>query len=215
MPWLQEGCQDQLAGSASMDGFIEPIHGRTTWLPETCWATSRREIKNTKVTSNWFFLSTLNYDARSTGLLNPSTDALPANQSWQRSWSHDTYQHEAITSRSRQLLMMGTWSPETCWATSRREIKNTKVTSSWFFLSTLNYDSRSTTHQSKIHEFICLTVILVYSQMSYTKFDDCHPVVLLLLIITRTGSVWTQLLFHLKLFCYSACYILHSDYEIS
>jgi len=25
-----------------------------------------------------------------------------------------TYQHEAITSRSRQLLMMGTWLPETC-----------------------------------------------------------------------------------------------------
>jgi len=33
--------------------------------------------------------------------------------------------------------MMGTWLPETCWATIRREIKNTKVTSSWFFLSTL------------------------------------------------------------------------------
>jgi hypothetical protein len=29
-------------------------------LPETCWATSRREINNTKVTSSWFFLSTLN-----------------------------------------------------------------------------------------------------------------------------------------------------------
>ena len=50
-----------------------------------------------------------------------------------------TYQHEAITSRSRQLLMMGTWLPETCWEKSRREIKNTKVTSSWFFLSTLNF----------------------------------------------------------------------------
>ena len=37
---------------------------------------------------------------------------------------------------SCQLLMMGTWLPETCWATSRREIKNTKVTSSWFFIST-------------------------------------------------------------------------------
>ena len=32
--------------------------------------------------------------------------------------------------------MMGTWLPETCWATIRREIKNTKVTSSWFFIST-------------------------------------------------------------------------------
>ena len=40
--------------------------------------------------------------------------------------SHGTYQHEAITSRSRQLLMMGTWLPETCWATIRREIENTK-----------------------------------------------------------------------------------------
>ena len=28
--------------------------------------------------------------------------------------SHGTYQHEAITSRSRQLLMMGTMLPETC-----------------------------------------------------------------------------------------------------
>jgi hypothetical protein len=54
------------------------------------------------------------------------------------SCSHGTYQHEAITSHSRQLLMMGTWLPETCWATSRREIKNTRVTSSWLFLFTLN-----------------------------------------------------------------------------
>ena len=34
--------------------------------------------------------------------------------------SHGTYQHEAITSCSRQLLMMGTWLPETCWATMLR-----------------------------------------------------------------------------------------------
>jgi len=70
-----------------------------TWLPETCWATIRREIK---------------------------MDALPANRSWQPSRSHGTYQHEAIKSRGRQLLMMGTRLPETCWATIRREIKNTK-----------------------------------------------------------------------------------------
>ena len=55
-----------------------------------------------------------------------SMEALPANRSWQPSRSHGTYQHEAITSRSGQLLMMGTWLPETCWATIRREIKNTK-----------------------------------------------------------------------------------------
>ena len=56
------------------------------------------------------------------------------------------YQHEAITSHSRQLLMMGTWLPETCWATSRRE-RIQKWHLVGFFLSTLNYDARSTTHQ--------------------------------------------------------------------
>ena len=29
-------------------------------------------------------------------------------------YCYSTYQHEAITSRSRQLLMMDTWLPETC-----------------------------------------------------------------------------------------------------
>ena len=46
--------------------------------------------------------------------------------------------------------MMGTRLPETCWATIRREINNTKVASSWFFLSTLNYDARSTTHPNNV-----------------------------------------------------------------
>jgi hypothetical protein len=67
------------------------------------------------------------------------TDALPANRTWQPSRSHGTYQHEAITWRSRQFLMMGTWLPETCWATIRREIKDTKSDISWFFLSTLYF----------------------------------------------------------------------------
>ena len=32
-----------------------------TWLPETCWATCKREIKdNTKVTSSWFLIHTGN-----------------------------------------------------------------------------------------------------------------------------------------------------------
>jgi hypothetical protein len=83
VPWLQEGGQDRLAGSASMDGFVAQ----------------------------------------------------------QPSCSHGTYQHEAIASRSRQFLMIGTWLPETCLATSRREIKNTKVTSSWFFLSILSLEN--------------------------------------------------------------------------
>ena len=65
-------------------------------------------------------------------------DALPANRSWQPSHSHGTYQNEAITSCSRLLLLMDTWLPKTCWATIRRE-RIQKVTSSWFFLSTLTY----------------------------------------------------------------------------
>ena len=83
---------------------------------------------------------------------NTSMEALYTNRTWPPSCSHGTYQHKAISSRSRQLLMMGTWLPETCWTTIRREIKNTKLTSSRFFLSTMNYDSRSTTHQ--IHQHI-------------------------------------------------------------
>jgi len=81
VPWLQGGCQDRLAGSVSMDGFVSCCD------------------------------------------MNPSMDVLPANRSWQPPCSHGTYQHETITSRGRQLLMMSTWLPKTCWATSRREIK--------------------------------------------------------------------------------------------
>jgi len=50
------------------------------------------------------------------------SDSLPATTT--------QYQHVAITPRSRQLLKMGTWLPETCWTTCKGEIKdNTKVTS--------------------------------------------------------------------------------------
>jgi len=45
------------------------------------------------------------------------------------------YLHVAITLRSRQLLKMGTWLTETCWATCKGEIKDkTKVTSRWFLI---------------------------------------------------------------------------------
>ena len=71
-------------------------------------------------------INPLNAELNPSAATNPSMDALPTNRTWQPPWSHGTYQHEAITSRSRQLLMMGTWLPETCWATIRREIKNTK-----------------------------------------------------------------------------------------
>ena len=57
VPWLQEGCQDRLAGSVSIGEFLATLR-----TPE---ATAQ-------------------------------------------------YQHVAITLRSRQLLKMGTWLPETC-----------------------------------------------------------------------------------------------------
>ena len=62
-------CDSLVLVCAVAVGRLSSPYGRTTcqldYLPETCWATIRREIKNTKVTSSWFFLSTLNYDARS------------------------------------------------------------------------------------------------------------------------------------------------------
>jgi hypothetical protein len=58
VPWLQGGCQDRLAGSASMDGFVaelqlcvaqlqlcyEPIHGRTTCQPVLTTSLQPRHI---------------------------------------------------------------------------------------------------------------------------------------------------------------------------
>jgi len=88
-----------------------------TWLPETCSATCKREMKdNTKVTSGWFLIHTVNCVLRFY-LQNLSQVA----------------QHVS------DILKMGTWLPETCWATCKREIKdNTKVTSGWFLIHTVN-----------------------------------------------------------------------------
>ena len=36
VPWLQEGCQDQLAGSVSTEEFVALLLKMGTWLPETC-----------------------------------------------------------------------------------------------------------------------------------------------------------------------------------
>jgi len=80
-----------------------------TWLPETCCC-------------GWWW----NHHPQQ-----PSNHAQPTHSETylcNSTYCHSTYQHETIISRSRQLLMMGTWVPETCWATSRRQIKNTKVT---------------------------------------------------------------------------------------
>ena len=105
VPWLQGGCQDQHEAITSRSRQLLMMG---TWLPETCWATIRREIKNTK--------SDIYCQLVLAAFLQPRH--IPTR--------HGTYQHGAITSRSRQLLMMGTWLPETCWATIRKEIKNTK-----------------------------------------------------------------------------------------
>ena len=73
-----------------------------------------------------------------------------ANRSWQPPRSYGTYQHKAITSRSRQLLMMGTYFPETCWAAIRREINNTKSDVQLVYL--IHTESRRTvSHTSDLH----------------------------------------------------------------
>jgi len=69
VPWLQEGCQNRLAGSVSIEDFV---------------------------------LRTLQW----THYLLTGSDSLPT--------ATAQYQHVAITLRSRQLLKMGTWLPETC-----------------------------------------------------------------------------------------------------
>ena len=63
------------------------------------------------------------------------------------------YQRVAIILRSRQLLKMGTWLPEICWATCKREIKNnTKVTSSWFLIHT---ELRCTVNHTSVCSSVC------------------------------------------------------------
>jgi len=68
VPWLQEGCQNRLAGSVSIEDVLQTLQW-THYLP--------------------------------TG-----SDSLPA--------ATAQHQHVAITVRSRHLLKMGTWLPETC-----------------------------------------------------------------------------------------------------
>jgi len=70
------------------------------------------------------------------------------------------YQHVAITLHSRQLLKMGTWLPETCWATCKGEIKDhTKVTSSWFVIPYRMY-----------WQFVSLSSIMFFSSSENTGF---------------------------------------------
>jgi len=91
--WLQEGCQNQLTGSVSIEEFVVLRTPHWTHYPLT------------------------------------GSDSLPA--------ATAQYLHVAITLRTRQHLKMGTWLPETCWATYKGEIKdNPNVTSSWFLIHT-------------------------------------------------------------------------------
>ena len=87
--------------------------------------------------------------------------------------------------------MMGTWLPETCWATIRREIKNTKVISSWFYLSTLNYDARSTTHQIWIYVFIMH--IMHFLSSSFSHFPHVYVLLCLVIAPVRISSLTERL----------------------
>jgi len=120
VPWLQEGCQNRLAGSVSTEEFVAQLR-----------------------TPQW------------THYLLTSSDSLPA--------ATARYQHVAITPRSRQLLKMGTWLPETCWATCKGEIKdNTKVTSSWFLIHTeAKTFGRNNYNNRKIILYCILTIALI------------------------------------------------------
>jgi hypothetical protein len=102
----------------------------------------------------------------STGLL-ASMDALPINRTWQPPCSHSTYQHEVITSRSRQLLMMRTWLPETCWATIRREIKNTK--SDLYLVFLIHTELWCTVNHTSDQYIITLRAC-----WHWTQRDDCN-----------------------------------------
>ena len=95
--------------------------------------------------ANWFWQPSCSHSTTPTCGKNTTQFVL-----WTPQWTHylltgsdslladmAQHQHVMITLRSRQLLKMGTWLPETCWATCKGEIKdNTKVTSSWFLIHT-------------------------------------------------------------------------------
>ena len=65
--------------------------------------------------------------------------------------------------------MIGTWLPETCWATSRREIKNKKLTSSWFFLSTPNNEKPTTKLRHSHHLPISLHTFVPQPSQSRSR----------------------------------------------
>jgi len=86
------------------------------------------------------------------------------------------YQHVAITLRSRQLLKMGTWLPETCWAICKGETNdNTKVTSSWF-LCNIWKTAKVQVHKPKLYRSITRAVYYnpaLFWDVSYGKYEVC------------------------------------------
>ena len=84
VPWLQEGCQNRLAGSVSIEEFVA----------QDGHMAARNMLPVVLRTPQW------------THYLPTGSDSLSA--------ATVQYQHVAVTLRSRQLLKMGTWLPETC-----------------------------------------------------------------------------------------------------
>ena len=115
--WLQEGCQNRLAGSVSVEEFV--------------YFTALQAYEYLEVVQGNYLLKL--YELRTPQwthyLLLTGSDSLPAAMA--------QHQHVVITLRSHQLLKMGTWLPETCSANCKGEIKDTtKVTSIWFLIHT-------------------------------------------------------------------------------
>ena len=103
---------------------LSPPVGIVPWLQEGCLNRLAGSVSIEE-----FVAQVMLWTSQWTHYLLTGSDSLPA--------ATEQYQHVAITLRSRQLLKMGTWLPETCWATCKGEIKyNTKVTSSWFLIHT-------------------------------------------------------------------------------
>ena len=74
----------------------------------------------------------------------------------------------AHTNSSRQLMMMGTWLPETCWATIRREIKNTKSYIQLVFL--IHTELRCTVnHTSDL-------LLSIYTEANVTQYSYTAPI---------------------------------------
>jgi hypothetical protein len=124
---------------------------------------------------------------------NPSMDALPTNRTWPPFCSHGTYQHKTITSRSRQLLMMGTWLPETCWATIRREIKEYKK---WHLVG-FSYP-----HWITMHGQPHIILMSLYSVQRATTWYLCFVCLLAIVLLVKNKTRrWQQRLAPLSLLC--------------